>query len=391
MTTKLFAYRIQLFVLCLSLGIFIFQLEPIMASRGIATSTVVTVFSVIQVLSIFSTIFWGKLVHGSEKGYWVVRIGVAFRIVVIGLMCLHVENTIFIALAILYNTVSGSVDIANEAQLLKWSAEEHQNFGRIRMFASFGFSISGLVSSALLKVTDTIDSVIVFALIINLVFMVTSFYRPVKIKPIQDHKKVAFKLDFSIILMMFLILITLALPNSFGIIMNLHFREELGTTLSTAVFLSGISILFSAGVSEVTAFWFIDRVINKIGARKTILIGMSASIFRWMLAASFHSPWMFTLSFLFHGINFAFMYMGFMTIVKRRFGNDSIGKVMTIYSVISSITAAIITQSFNLIMKFSDTFMILKLFVIISVVLCVAFYLAFWKNPKYAENGKSLV
>jgi MFS family permease len=221
--------------------------------------------------------------------------------------------------------------------------------------------------------------------------MVTSFYRPVKIKPIQDHKKVAFKLDFSIILMMFLILITLALPNSFGIIMNLHFREELGTTLSTAVFLSGISILFSAGVSEVTAFWFIDRVINKIGARKTILIGMSASIFRWMLAASFHSPWMFTLSFLFHGINFAFMYMGFMTIVKRRFGNDSIGKVMTIYSVISSITAAIITQSFNLIMKFSDTFMILKLFVIISVVLCVAFYLAFWKNPKYAENGKSLV
>lgn len=41
--------------------------------------------------------------------------------------------------------------------------------------------------------------------------------------------------------------------------MNLHYREELGTTLSTAVFFSGISILFSAGVSEVTAFWFVDR------------------------------------------------------------------------------------------------------------------------------------
>ena len=390
MTTKLIAYRIQLFVLCLSLSIFIFQLEPIMAARGIATSTVVTVFSIIQVLSIFATIFWGKLVHGSKNGYWIVRIGVAIRIIVIGLMCLHVENTIFIALAILYNTVSGSVDIANEAQLLKWSSEENQNFGRIRMFASFGFSISGLVASALLKATDTIDSVIIFALFINLIFMVTSFYRPIKIKPIQDDKKVTIKLDFSIILMMFLILITLALPNSFGIIMNLHFRDELGTTLSTAVFLSGISILLSSGVSEVTAFWFIDRIINKIGARKTIMIGMSASIFRWMIAASFHSPWMFTLSFLFHGVNFAFMYMGFMTIVRNRFGNDSIGKVMTIYSVISSITAAMITQSFNLIMKYSDTFMILKLFTVMSVVICVAFYIAFWKNPKYAENGKSL-
>lgn len=35
MTTKLISYRIQLFVLCLSLALFIFQFEPIMAARGI--------------------------------------------------------------------------------------------------------------------------------------------------------------------------------------------------------------------------------------------------------------------------------------------------------------------------------------------------------------------
>ncbi|MDF2558273.1 MAG: maltose permease [Bacillales bacterium] len=387
MTSKLISYRIQLFVLCLSLGLFIFQLEPIMAARGISTSTILTVFSVVQILSIFATLFWGKIVHGSKKGYMVIRVGIVIRITVIALMCFHVQNTIFIALAILYNTVSGSLDIANEAQLMKWVSEENQNFGRIRMFASLGFSISGLAASFLLKLTNSIDSIIVFALIINSFFLAMSFYRPIKIKPTLEEKHVATKLDSSIILLMFLILILLALPNSFGVLMNLHYREQLGTTLRTAVFFSGISILFSAGVSEVTAFWYIDRIIEKIGANRTILLGMLASVCRWVIAAFFNSPWVFTFSFLFHGINFAFMYMGFMSIVKKRFGNESIGKIMTIYAVISSLTSAAITQSFKIAMRFSNTFMILKAFIFISITMCLAFYLFFWKDPRYAESN----
>lgn len=388
MAKKLISYRIQLFVLCLSLGLFIFQLEPIMAERGISTSTILTVFSIIQILSIFATVYWGKLVHGSKRGYVIIRIGIAIRIAVIVFMCFHVQNTLFIALVILYNTVSGSLDIANEAQLMKWASEKHQNFGRIRMFASLGFSISGLVASVLLKTTDSIDSVIIFALFINIIFLVMSFYQPIKIQAFQEEKQSSIKLDTSIYLLMFLILITLALPNSFGILMNLHYREELGTTLSTAVFFSGISILFSAGVSEVTAFWFIERIIEKLGAKKTILLGMLASVCRWIIASFFHSPWVFTLTFLFHGINFAFMYMGFMFIVKKRFGNESIGKVMTLYAVISSLTSAVITQSFKLIMRFSDTFMILKIYVLISIIICLIYYLVFWNNSNYEESGQ---
>ncbi len=388
MTSQILAYRVQIFCLSLSFSLFIFQLEPIMMNRGISSSTAISVYSVAQVLIILSTLFWSKLVLSSSRGYIMIRIGVLIRLATIAIMCFHIENTIFITIVLLYHTVANGIDIVNEGQIMNWAAEEQADFGRIRLFGSFGYSISGIVTSLLLLAFGTIDAVLYFALFINSVFLLMSLYRPVRLKPAQQEVKVKNKIKFdaSQWFLICLIALMITVPNSFGVIMNLHYRSELGTTFDMAVFWSGIAVLLSSGISEMSSFFYIDRLLGKLGAKKVIMIGMLACVLRWIIAAFCTAPWAFTLTFLFHGINFCFIYMGFMMLVRIRYGNEAIGKALASYMVLVSVMTALLTQLFNVVLAFATSTMILFFFIIISAAICALFYLVFWNNPKYAEQ-----
>ncbi|MFC5452098.1 MFS transporter [Paenibacillus aestuarii] len=383
MNSKLVTYRIQLLVLTLSAGIFSFQLEPFLFARGVATSKIIAVYSIVQISSVIFTLFWGKIIHESDKGYLIIRSGILIRVAAISLMCFNIHNTMLVSAVFLYFFVASCLDLANEAQLMKWTSEEHQNFGRIRMFGSLGFAISGLVAAAIIGLMKTINSVIFFALLMNMIFVLLSFFRPLKTAGIKKRGKTRVRIDASTILLLVLIQIPLIIPYCFNLIMNLHFRDSLGTTLESAIFFSGLSLLFSAGISEISAFMFIQTVIEKIGPKKTILIGLIASVVRWSLATFSHSPWTFSVTFLFHGICFAFTYMGFLTIVKKRFGNDAISKMLTISSVCVAVMSAILSQVFGFVLKRSDTFTILALFTFTCAACAITYYLVFWKNPKY--------
>ncbi len=388
MTSQLIAYRVQIFCLSLSFSLFIFQLEPIMINRGISSSTAISVYSIAQILTILATMLWSKLVLSSSRGYVIIRVGILLRLATIAIMCFHVDNTIFIEMVLLYNTVASSIDIVNEGQIMNWAAEDDANFGRIRLFGSFGYSISGIVTSLLLLAFGTIDSVLYFALFINAAFLIMSLYRPVKLKAAQqkNNLKRTIKFDASLWFLICLVSLMITIPNSFGVIMNLHYRNELGTSFDVAVFWSGIAILLSAGISEMSAFFYIDRLLNKLGAKKVIMIGMYACIIRWIIAAFCIAPWTFTATFLFHGISFCFIYMGFMMLVRIRYGNDAIGKALSSYMVLVSVMTALLTQLFNLVLVFATSTTILILFVFLSSAICAAFYLGFWNNRKYDEQ-----
>lgn len=173
--------------------------------------------------------------------------------------------------------------------------------------------------------------------------------------------------------MLVFIIVPMVLPYCFNFIMNYHYREALGLSLEAAVLFSGIAVLFSAGISEIPSMMFIHRIIEKIGPKNVVIIGLLASIIRWTIASVAHSPLIFATTFLFHGICFTFTYIGFTTIVKNRLGNDAISKVMTLMSLFIAITAAIMSQVFNYFIQYYDTFAILKSFVVISIICAVAF------------------
>lgn len=188
MTSKLITYRIQLFILALSSAIFSFQLEPFLSSRGVSTSTVITVYSIAQIISIAFTLLWAKLVHESNRGHVIVRIGVLIRICIIGLMFICFNINLLVCLVFMYYTVASCLDIANEARVMKWSSEQNQNFGKIRLFGSLGYAASGLVATTIIAMTGKIDYVILFAFLINIIVVSLSFYRP--LKHLQLRKKV---------------------------------------------------------------------------------------------------------------------------------------------------------------------------------------------------------
>lgn len=384
MTSNLVTFRMQMLILMLSTGIFSLQLEPFLTSRGITTQTIIIIYSIVQFLSIFFTLFWGKIIHSSDKGYLIIRFGVMARAIVIGLMCFHVDNAFLIVLVFLYFFLAGGLNVANEAQLLRWCSEEKQDFGRVRLFGSVGFAISGLVATVVIALTGTIDSIIFFAFLINIFFVFLSLYRPLKPGAVKKKaKEDSFKLNAKTLLLLVLVIIPLTLPLCFNLIMNFHFREGMDSSMNAAIFFSGLALFFSAGLSETTAFVYVERILAKIGPNKLIFIGLLASVLRWEIASVAHTPLLFSCTYLLHGICFTFTYMGALSIIKKKFGDDSIGKTMTVFSVVFAGLSVVLSQMFIYFLNYSDTFAILQLFTVTSIVCCIVYYFVFWRDKRY--------
>lgn len=379
MKSKLFTYRIKFLMLSLSGGILGIQLEPFLSSRGISTATIITVFGIGQLISMACTLIWARLIHESNNGHVVYRMGVMIRICIVGLMFVCFNNYLLICLVLMYYMTASCLDLANEARVMKWSSEENQDFGRIRLFGSLGFAVSGLVASVIVLITEKIDYVILFAFCLNIIVVSLSFYRPVRTPAIIKKNDSGVKLDVRTKIMLICVVIPMVLPACFNFILNYHYREYLGLSLEEAVLFSGLAVLFSAGLSEIPAMMFIQRIIEKLGPKNIVIIGLIASVLRWTFASVAHSPLLFTTTYLLHGICFSFTYIGFTTLVKNRLGNDSIPKVLTLVSFLVAMSSVILSQMFKYFIQYFDTFMILKCFIIISA-LCTATFIVVSKR-----------
>ncbi|MCL6573613.1 MAG: MFS transporter, partial [Bacillus sp. (in: Bacteria)] len=336
-------------------------------------------YSSSQMVIMLATLFWGKAITYVKNKNRLIQISLCIRLIITGMMFIVEQNTLFIVLFLLYHTVSSSIDIAFEGLLARWAFANQRHFGRFRLFGSIGYASSGLVASLIYALTKDVNYLLIFIMGINLVILVGTMLFPLQVEVNKHSKRKKVQMGKKVYFLLFLGVLITTLPNSFGIVLNNHYRTSLHLSIEEAVFYGGIAILIGSFLSEGTGFFFADRLIQKFHAKNIILIGMILSIIRWILAVFAESPLFFTATYLFHGVSFVFIYLGCVTFIKEELGEESITETVINFSLLAALTGFLFTQLFLVVLSIYTTGFLLVLFIIISLIVTIFYYYCYWK------------
>lgn len=362
-------YRIQLFTFSIISSMLVFQYSIIMSDHGVPTSVSLTVYSISQIVIFLATVSWGKIISSVSNKNRLIQVTLLFRILISSLLIL-VDSEIFVLLFLLYHTVSSSIDIAFEGLVGRWAFSKNKDFGKMKLFGSIGFSISGLVASLLFTITLNTDILLVFILIANIVGLLGTVLSPIAVRHDVERKKEKIKFSGKTISLIVVCALIVSLPNTFGVILNEHYISEFHLALEQAVFLAGISLFLGSCISEATSLYYVDRLIRKYKPENIVSIGILFSLIRWIIAFFAGGPILFTLTYVFHGLSFSFVYLGCISYAKAKYGEEAVSESVVKFSVFASIISFVLTAIFPIILGVYSTTFIIGMFVVMS---CVAF------------------
>jgi len=371
-------YRVQLFTLLAISAMLIFQYELLMADRGVSLTVSLMVFSISQVAIMLTSLGLSKYADRVKDKNIIIQVSVVVRTVVMGLMYLTQTSWLFILLFLTYQ-LAAAINILFEGMLAQWSFDKRVNFGSIRLVGSIGFSVSGFIAS-FIYVTGGINHLLLIIFLVNLLNLIGVFKFPIEVEKsgkATEGEKLDKKYKFLILLGAFI----MVQPNSFAVVLNNYYRVTFGLTVEQAMIFAGIAVLLGSFLSEVAAFVFVNKLISKLGAYKIILVGMLVSCLRWSLAFLAPSPELFALTYLLHGITFAFVYIGIVTYIKDKVGNNATSKLVIILVVYISLLGFMATQIINLAVNLFGLTIIILGYTIISVITTIV-YRQFYREKK---------
>ena len=374
-------FRFQLFAFSLVTSMLIFQYEILMNDRGVPIHLSLVVYSLSQIVIIFATLFWGKAITFARNKDRLIQISLIIRLVITVWMCIAEQKTLFILLFLLYHTVSSSIDIAFEGLMGRWSYRNRRPFGKFRLFGSMGYASSGLAAGFILSLTKNVNDLLVFILLLNFLIFLGNLFFPLN-GEMEDPPAVRKGSGMGgkrVTALLFLCAVVVTLPNSFGVVLNNHYRTAFQLDVEAAVFWAGAALLLGSFLSEVTGFFFVDRLIERYGAKNIIFAGIGLSLLRWVIALFAGHPELFTATYLFHGVSFAFLYLGCVNYVREKFGESAVSEVVVNFSLYAGIICFLLTQVFSLILTYFTTGFILSLFIFICLLMLIFYYFSFWK------------
>lgn len=360
-------FRGQLFFFMIVSAIFTFQYEVMMMERGVSLSTALSIFGVSQIMAMASMFIWGKVVQKSRNVNLLIQVALGVRIVALLAMYFMGSNWFFIGLFLLYSTIWGSIDVVFEGRLTQWVYNNGLSFGKFRLWGSIGWAVSGFLVSGLYLFIHEANTILLFLALVNVLILLGSLKCPIQVERVADsvEKK---PMERRYIVLLVLSALIFVLPDSFGIVLNNHYREMFGLTVERAVFYTGVALIFGAFISEVPALLVVDRLIKRFGPKKIIMTGMVLSCLRWVFAVTVnHTPLWFTMNFLFHGIVFAFIYVGCLNYVQDRLGSEATSTIVINFTLIAGIIGFVKTQLLSLVLNFHTTNVVLIGFIGISL------------------------
>lgn len=374
-------FRFQLFAFSMITSMLIFQYEILMDDRGVPIHLSLLVYSLSQIMIIFATLFWGKAVALVRNRDRLIRVSLIIRLIITLWMCVAEQKTPFILLFLLYHLVSSSIDIVFEGLLGSWSYRNRRPFGQFRLFGSIGYASSGLAAGSILSWTQNVNDLLVVILLLNLLILLGNLFFPLngereELSTVRRGRGMG---GNRVAALLFLCAVVVILPNSFGVVLNNHYRTAFHLDVEAAVFWAGAALLLGSFLSEVTGFFFVDRLIEKYKAEKIIFAGIGLSLLRWVMALFADLPALFTATYLLHGVNFSFLYLGCVNYVREKVGESAVSRVVVNFSLYAGIIGFLLTQAFSVILMHFTTSFILSLFVLICLLACLLYYFFFWK------------
>ena len=362
-------FRIQLYLYSVLTAMWIFQYEPLMAAKNVSSATSLQVLTFVQLIVIGSILLYSGILERSKHRNSVIRGTLILRIIISALLFIVEFPTVFIVGFLIYQVGAVGCDIFYESLLLEEASKKRLDFGKYRMFGSLGYATSGFLVSGFLFLE--INFILLF---LNLK---TPFSSRSSVEQGYDKKKM--KLPLSALVFIFCCAVVTTLPGSFGYLFNGYLREQFSLPLQHVTLYVSVAVFIGSCISEVSAFYVVDRLIRKIGAKQVLFIGFLASIIRWALAIVSPNAVSFVATYLFHGINFAFLYIGFLTLLRAKLGNEIVGTLTMRFTFIANLIGVGLAQLYALSLETIGVRGILVSYLLISL-FAFGFVVIFYKR-----------
>jgi len=366
-------YRVQFFTLLGIVSIVVFQYELLMLDRGVSLALALGIFSVSQVLNLLTIIFLSRSNFQIKTQNKVLQLSLVLRTVTIGAMFLTQSSLLFIGLFLVYQILS-SINIMFEGMIAQWSFEKDASFSRIRFWGSVGFACAGFVATLIFDITGVLNNLLLLVFIVNLFNTIIAFRVPIDFsqqKPEKQDAPTKIPLKYKGLLVFGGAI--MSFPNSFSVILNNHYREIFHLGIEQAIFFVSLSVLLGSFVSEFFAFFSVDKLIRKYKPVNIIFVGIVLSVMRWLIAFVAWDPILLALSFLFHGFSFVFVYIGCVSLIKEKIGNQFTSKLIMEFVIISNGLGFVMIQLTNVIINFFTSMFLVGLYSILSVVIGIVF------------------
>lgn len=349
--------RAQLFLFSIVSAMLIFQYEPLMFSKGVSSDISIKTLTAVQILIVVSVYLYRFLFKKYSKKNTIIRLSLILRIVVSLFMYATQSSDLFVVMFVLLQIVSTGLDIYFESSIMSWITAEKKDFGKYRMFGSLGYATSGFWISLFLVLLRNVSYMLLLACAINLVLLFSNITKPIPntTEKITIEKIQGKKVPRIYYLFFAFCTLIITLPNSFGYILNSHLRNEYDLDLNKATFYASIAVFIGSCISEMFGFFAVDSVIRRFSPLKVVFIGFIFSGLRWFFALVSTSEEMFISTYLFHGISFAFIFIGSIHFIASVSDTIEMGELSMRFSFFANIMGIILAQLYSIMLPYIGT------------------------------------
>lgn len=350
-------YKFQFFTFALIMMIFAVQYILLMADRGVEQAPALVILSVSQFLMMLAMILIGRLESRIKNKNLVIQLSFVIRTIAVAAMFFTTNGFVFIALFLVFQTATAASYLF-EGMVAQWTFDTKRSFGGFRAFFSIGIALATFIAAFIVNVTGDFNNLLLFALGLLILNTLGAFRYPIETSNVSNTEQkdglgapVKAGLPIKYRFLLVLGALTMAMSNAYVAHLNTHYMDVFGLELGFALTLGAVAMFIAAFVSEGSAFFTANRFIEMFSAKRIIFVGLALSMLRWATVLIAPNEYFFTVTYLFHGFVFVFIYVGSLAYIKEKAGNEFTDKMVMEFTIFQLLLGIAMTQLINVVLS----------------------------------------
>lgn len=382
-------WSVRLFYLFYLVGVGLFyNLMPLYLQEnlGFDATSIGIIMSVGSIMSIGVATFWGIAVDVTKNPRLILLILLGMSAVAAFLLNTTTTFLTVLGVMVLLEFFRSGIFPLIDSTATTIAFHSKYSFGQMRWFGSFGYAVSVLAFTPFIEQIGLDSIFIIFMIFLSLpIFFLKNLPRPAEKE--QAHFVKDFKYLLTNKVYWFILLIgalNFGTMNSASNYLAIHIQSLGGGVLAV-----GIATLIAAGISEVPALIYVEKLYQRFGIKQIMLVGLIVSLSRWLLAYSAPGLPIFFLTLFGHGISFAFVQPALFTLIRKNVSASITGTAIAMNTAVSGLILTMLNiVTGNFIDQTGSTLTMFLIFGLISftaVVLMLIFLNLQRKEKTYAN------
>jgi PPP family 3-phenylpropionic acid transporter len=270
------------------------------ASKGFDSAQIAWPMTAVSVISIFSQPMWGALGDRARSRNRVLRIMCALAAGLILLLPLHGQLWYLSGILGLFAASYTAIQPMGDSVILESLQQRRQSFGPLRLTGTYSFALASICVGWLID-GHAERMPWLTALLLSLTFLSTYHLPPAAghAREKSGAKMAELLKDKKLMLLIALVTLLQTTLGYFYVFFPVYFTQMPGGSSS----LLGWAYFLSAA-SETPFLLLIDKLFEKMGAGKLLLISAASLALRWLILALTDNVWVALASQVLHGWGF---------------------------------------------------------------------------------------